>query len=131
MPAGVGKIRYYDESMEKPQITRKILARVLEYFIPYWKQMLVAVAAILISSVLGLAPSIFIKDIVDQALPHRDLKLLGLLIAVSVLIQCFQERILQTDQEGISTGSWNVMERDILVPELLLADHRRSPPGNI
>ncbi len=86
MPAGVGRIRYYDESMEKPQITRKMLARILEYFIPYWKQMLVAVAAILISSVLGLAPSIFIKNIVDQALPHRDLKLLGLLIAISVLI---------------------------------------------
>lgn len=86
MPVGVGRIRYYDENMEKPQITRKMLARILIYFIPYWKQMLVAVTVILISSVLGLAPSIFIKNIVDQALPHRNLKLLGLLIAVSILI---------------------------------------------
>jgi ATP-binding cassette subfamily B protein len=86
MPAGVGRIRFYDESLEKPQITRTMLARILKYFIPYWKQMLVAVSVILISSVLGLAPSIFIKSIVDQALPHRDLKLLVWLIAISILI---------------------------------------------
>ncbi len=86
MPQGVGRIRFYDGNMEKPQITSKMLSRILKYFTPYWKQMLAALTAILISSVFGMAPAIFIKSIVDQALPHKDLRLLYLLITWSVLI---------------------------------------------
>jgi ATP-binding cassette subfamily B protein len=86
MPQGVGRIRFYDDKMEKPQVTSKMLSRILKYFTPYWKQMLVAVTAILISSVFGMAPAIFIKSILDQALPHKDLRLLYLLIAWSILI---------------------------------------------
>lgn len=84
MANGMGRMRFLDETIEKPKITKKMLVRILKYFIPYWKQMLVAITSICASSILGLVPPILIKNIVDKALPQKDLKLLGILILTSI-----------------------------------------------
>lgn len=79
-----GRVRFMDENAPAPKITKKMFKRILKYFIPYWKHMAVAVTAILATAILGLIPPILIKNIIDQALPHRDLKLLTIYILSSI-----------------------------------------------
>lgn len=84
MGMGMGRMRFMDENMSTPKITKDMAVRILRYFVPYWKQMLLAVVSLLITAILGLVPPILIKNIVDTALPQKNLKLLTILILVSV-----------------------------------------------
>ncbi len=84
MAHGMGRMRFLDEKMEKPKITKKMSLRIVKYFIPYWKQMVLALTAIIAASALGVVPPILIRDIVDQALPQKSLKLLILFVSISV-----------------------------------------------
>lgn len=65
-----------EEKRNKPKVTRALLARILSYLKPYWLQFLFVFAAILISAVVGLMPSIITGRIVDEALIGRDMALL-------------------------------------------------------
>ncbi|GAB6154002.1 ABC transporter ATP-binding protein [Desulfosporosinus burensis] len=84
MKQGIGRLRFADDSLEMPKVTRKMLTRIFSYFIPYWIRMLMVIGTIIAASILGLIPPILIKNIIDKALPEKDLKLLSLLIAVSI-----------------------------------------------
>lgn len=84
MKQGVGRLRFADENVEMPKVTKKMLSRILSYFIPYWKRMLLVIGCIIVNSILGLIPPLLIKNIIDRALPQKDLKLLSLFIFVSV-----------------------------------------------
>lgn len=84
MKQGIGRLRFADENIEMPKVTKKMLTRILSYFIPYWTRMLLVIGCIIVSSILGLVPPILIKNIIDKALPQKDLKLLSLFIFVSI-----------------------------------------------
>ncbi len=84
MPAGVGRMRFIDEEMVAPKITKSMFLRIIKYFSPHWKYMLIAILLIFVSSLLGLVPPIVIKYILNQALPQKNLGLLGVLILISV-----------------------------------------------
>ncbi|MHB8073092.1 ABC transporter ATP-binding protein [Desulfosporosinus fructosivorans] len=84
MKQGIGRLRFADENIEMPKVTKKMLTRILSYFIPYWTRMLLVIGCIIVSSILGLVPPILIKNIIDKALPQEDLKLLSLFIFVSI-----------------------------------------------
>lgn len=84
MKQGIGKLRFADENIEMPKVTKKMLSRILSYFIPYWTRMLLVVGCIIVTSILGLVPPLLIKNIIDKALPQKDLKLLSLFIFVSI-----------------------------------------------
>ncbi len=84
MKQGVGRLRFADENIEMPKITKKMLSRILSYFRPYWTRMLLVICCIIVSSIMGLVPPILIKNIIDKALPQKDLKLLSLFIFVSI-----------------------------------------------
>ncbi|HZK53251.1 MAG TPA: ABC transporter ATP-binding protein [Desulfosporosinus sp.] len=84
MKQGVGRLRFADETIEMPKVTKKMLLRILSYFIPYWKRMLLVIGCIIVTSILGLVPPMLIKNIIDIALPQKDLKLLSLFILVSI-----------------------------------------------
>ena len=86
MKQGVGRLRFADESIEMPKVTKEMLYRILSYFIPYWKRMLLVIGCIIVTSILGLVPPILIKNIIDKALPQQDLKLLSLFIVVSIAV---------------------------------------------
>jgi len=81
---GIGRLRFADENIEMPKVTKKMLSRILSYFIPYWKRMLLVIGCIIVTSTLGLVPPILIKNIIDKALPQKDFKLLSLFIFVSI-----------------------------------------------
>lgn len=84
MRQGIGKLRFADEEVQMPKVTRKMLTRILSYFLPYWKSMLLVISIIFTSSILGLVPPILIRNIIDIALPQKDLFHLSLLILVSI-----------------------------------------------
>jgi len=84
MKPGVGRLRFADEAIEMPKVTKKMLSRILSYYNPYWTRMLLVIGCIIVTSILGLVPPILIKNIIDKALPQKDLKLLSLFIFVSI-----------------------------------------------
>jgi ATP-binding cassette, subfamily B, bacterial len=102
MPRGFGRIRFIADDSEKPKITKEMAIRVLRYFDPYWKQLAIAITLILISSALGLVPAVLIKNIIDSALPHKDFKLLALLVLVS-LSTTILLGLLQVGQNYLNT----------------------------
>ncbi|HBV87787.1 MAG TPA: ABC transporter [Desulfosporosinus sp.] len=69
-----------------PKVTRKMLARIMSYFSPYWTKMVLVIGIIIVISILGLVPPVLIKTIIDTALPQKDLVMLSLLILISVAI---------------------------------------------
>jgi ATP-binding cassette subfamily B protein len=80
--AGFRGGRFYGETDEKPKITKELILRIINYFKPYRKLVLVMLLAIIATSVLGIVPSVLTKNIIDTALPKEDFKLLLLLIVM-------------------------------------------------
>ncbi len=73
-----------EEKKNMPKVTKELLLRILSYLKPYWIQFLFVFVAILLSSVVGLFPSIITGKIVDQALVGKDMALL-----IQLLIMAF------------------------------------------
>ncbi|HEY7957051.1 MAG TPA: ABC transporter ATP-binding protein, partial [Polyangia bacterium] len=71
------------ETKKKP-IARATIGRVAGCFKPYWRRGIVVAIAIAGTSVLGLANPLLVRQIIDRALPARDLRLL-LLLAVAMV----------------------------------------------
>ncbi|MBR0451504.1 MAG: ABC transporter ATP-binding protein [Oscillospiraceae bacterium] len=74
-----------EEKKEMPKVTKELILRILSYLKPYWFQFILVFAAILLSSVVGLLPSIITGRIVDQALVGKDLALLIRLLLLAFL----------------------------------------------
>ncbi|GLX66444.1 ABC transporter ATP-binding protein [Paenibacillus glycanilyticus] len=83
-PGGMGFNKMKFDDGTKPEITKEMLRRISAYFIPYWRQTAVVLVILLISSGLGVLPSIFIQHIVDDALPNKDMRLLLELVLISL-----------------------------------------------
>ncbi len=62
-----GRINFLtdDEKQNMPKVTKELIGRVLSYLKPYWKQLLLVLACIIISSVCSLFPSILTGNIID------------------------------------------------------------------
>lgn len=82
MGGGHGKLKF-DEGL-KPNISKALLVRIARYFLPYWKQTLLVMAVLCVTAVLGLLPPILIQQIIDRALPDKNLQLLVLLVLGSL-----------------------------------------------
>ena len=61
-----------EEKQNTPKITRELVLRVFSYLQPYWKQLLLVLGCIVVSSVCSLFPSILTGHIID-VLGGRDL----------------------------------------------------------
>lgn len=59
-----------------PKITKELLLRIFSYLKPYIPQFLLVFVTIIISSVIGLLPSILTGRIVDEALVGKNMTLL-------------------------------------------------------
>ena len=79
----------YDEKQDRPDLNRALLLRVIYTARPYWGRAMLMLTGILIISLLGLIPPLLIRDLIDHALPARDVGRLNLLalgmIAVPLL----------------------------------------------
>lgn len=70
--------------VEGASIDRGIVRRVAEYARPYHRQIAGFLAAIVTAAVLGLAPPLLFKWILDDAIPQGDRRLLSLLAGLAV-----------------------------------------------
>ena len=55
-----------------PRVTRALLGRILQLLRPYWREGLAILACVSVSAVLGLAPPLLVRSIIDDALPHHN-----------------------------------------------------------
>lgn len=69
----------YDEEQDRPQVSWPLLGRVWDYARPYWRGIVVILVTILGISLLSLLPPLLIRDLIDRALPTRDVGRLNLL----------------------------------------------------
>ena len=75
-----------EEKANKPKVTWPLLKRIFLYLLPYWKQLVIVLVCIVISSVLGLLPSVLTGKIIDDGLIGQNLKLLLILIVASLAV---------------------------------------------
>ena len=62
----------YDKERDRPQITGSLLRRVGAQVRPYWFKALLLVALITLTSLLSLVSPLILRDILDNALPNKD-----------------------------------------------------------
>ena len=72
------------EKENLPKVTWPLIRRILSYLTPYWVRFMLVFATILVSSVLGLLPSIITGRIVDEALVGESMGLLLRLIMAAL-----------------------------------------------
>ena len=73
-----------EEKAAQPKITGALIKRVFSYIGPYWKQFILVLVCIALSSVMNLLPSIFTGKIIDDGLIGRNMKLLIIYIIASL-----------------------------------------------
>ena len=69
----------YDEKVDRPSISRPLLRRALRYAHPYAGKITLMLALILVTTGLNLIPPLLTRDLIDRALPDRDLRRLTML----------------------------------------------------
>ena len=100
--------QYMGSDEPKPQLTRALLLRVLNYARPYWGHLGGMLFAILIGTGLSLATPLIFRSLIDQVLPSKDIHRLVILSIVLVLIPILnsvltviQRRLNATIGEGV------------------------------
>ncbi|MBR0086296.1 MAG: ABC transporter ATP-binding protein, partial [Lachnospiraceae bacterium] len=74
-----------EEKSSMPVVNKALIFRILSYLKPYWPQFILVFAAILLSSVVGLLPSIITGRIVDEAILNKDLAMLIKLLILAFI----------------------------------------------
>ena len=73
-----------EEKKNRPKVTKELLFRVFSYLRPYWKQFLLILACIAVSSLLALYPNILTGRIVDALAEKQGVDILVKLILLSL-----------------------------------------------
>ena len=85
-PGGHGGRGYLteEELANRPKVTGALLARIFSYLKPYWKQLVLVLVCIVVSSYFSLLPSILTGRIIDEGLIGRNMQALVTLILISL-----------------------------------------------
>jgi ATP-binding cassette subfamily B protein len=76
----------YDEEQDRPEVSSNLLKRVAKHARPYWKGVAIILIAIFFTSLLGLIPPLLIREIIDHALPEKNIVSLNLLALGMIII---------------------------------------------
>ncbi len=110
MMRGGGWFRYWHgaDVTVKPNVTRRLLLRVLAYAKPYRLQIIGMLATILVTTGLGLLSPLIFREIIDSALPDKDIGKLNLLVLgllaiplVSGAVRIVQRKLNVAIGEGV------------------------------
>jgi ATP-binding cassette subfamily B protein len=126
MPNGRGWMPFlrYDEVQDRPEISWGLIRRALSYGRPYAGRIAAMLLLILVTTLLGLAPPLLVRDLIDRALPGRDFQRLTLL-ALGMLAVPLVNGLLSVGQRylGASVGEGIICD---LRTELFDHLHRMS-----
>lgn len=75
-----------EEKANRPKVTLDLLKRVSLCLVPYWKQLIIVLICIIISSALNLLPSVLTGQIIDEGLIGRNIRLLITFIVASLAV---------------------------------------------
>ena len=75
-----------EEKQNQPKVTTALLKRIFSWLQPYWKQLLLTLGCIVVSSILGIMPSVLTGRILDEGLIGRDFQRLVFLIILSLAV---------------------------------------------
>ena len=99
----------YDKEQGKPEISWLLLKRVGVYVRPYWAKAALLIALIVVTSLLNLLSPLIFRDLIDNALPNKDVDRLNLLAlglfglpVLTGLIQVAQGYLNAVVGEGIT-----------------------------
>lgn len=86
-PRGLGPRSFLtdEEKQNTPKVTKELIFRILKYLMPYWFQLLIVFVIIILSSVLGLLPSLITARIIDEAILGKDFTLLIQLVILAIV----------------------------------------------
>ena len=88
-----------EEKLSRPKITKKLLLRILSYLKPYKWQFIAVFAALAVSAVLGLFPSVITGKIVDAIVDdNTDIKLLAQLLVLAFAVLSVSQIISVLEQ---------------------------------
>jgi len=76
----------YDEDQDRPQLNKELLRRVLHYGLAYKKEMVIALVTIVIISLASLVPPLLVGDLIDNAIPSKNLGRVSMLGVGMVLV---------------------------------------------
>ena len=83
MMAGHGLMWSNIYQPETPKVKRRVnWKRMGALFAPYWRQQAMVLACIVVVSAIGLVPGFIIANIIDAAIPHRNLAELGIDVGI-------------------------------------------------
>ena len=93
----------YDEKQDRPKINRDLLIRIWQFARPYWSQIAALLATILLISSISLISPLLFRDLIDRAIPERDLTRLNLL-ALGMIAIPIANGILGVWQRRLNAG---------------------------
>ncbi|MBE0686225.1 MAG: ABC transporter ATP-binding protein [Anaerolineaceae bacterium] len=99
----------YDKEHDKPEMSWMLLKRVSSYVLPYRFKAAVLVVLIILTSIVNLFSPLIFRELIDNALPNRDITLLNWLAlglftlpVLAGLIQVGQKFLSSSIGEGIT-----------------------------
>ncbi len=113
------------EKQNKPTITKALLSRILSYLKPYKWQFIAVFAAILVSAILGLFPSIITGKIVDAIVSDsRNIRILAQLVVLAFTVLATAQIISVLEQY---INSW-ISQKIIFDMRNQMYDHLQHMP---
>ncbi len=112
------------EKQNKPKMDKKLLLRILSYLKPYKWQFLLVFAALIISAILGLFPSIITGKIVDSIIADGSMRLLVQLLVLAFLVLSLSQIISVLEQY---INSW-ISQKIIFDMRNEMYDHLQHMP---
>ncbi len=113
-----------EEKQNKPKIDKKLLLRILNYLKPYKWQFLLVFAALIVSAVLGLFPSIITGRIVDSIIDNGSMKMLIQLLVLAFVVLSLSQIISVLEQY---INSW-ISQKIIFDMRNEMYDHLQHMP---
>ena len=69
----------YDEEKDRPEVSWPLIRRAADYGRPYTGMIAAMLALIVVTTLLGLIPPLLVRNLIDVALPQKDLRQISLL----------------------------------------------------
>ena len=99
----------YDENQDSPNIDRELLTRVYAYAKPYLRYLAIVLACIALIGLITLAPPLLIRDLIDNAIPAKDISRVTLLGIGMVLVPVLNGGIGLIQRWGSSTAGEGII----------------------
>ena len=112
------------EKQNRPKLTKKLLKRILSYLKPYKWQFLLVFAALVVSAVLGLFPSIITGKIVDSIITNGQMQALVKLLVLAFVVLSLAQIISVLEQY---INSW-ISQKIIFDMRNEMYDHLQHMP---